>query len=69
MPFCWIAQAESFKNIPGSVDFKTHTRGLMLQKSGKCLNMYETLLNNGLYMVGVLPNIGKLVDFVKVSTF
>ena len=25
MPFCWIAQAESFKNIPGSVDFKTHT--------------------------------------------
>ena len=32
MPFCWIAQAESFKNIPGSVDFKTHTRGLMLQQ-------------------------------------
>ena len=24
MPFCWIAQAESFKNIPGSVDLK-HT--------------------------------------------
>lgn len=75
MPFCWIAQAESFKNIPGSVDLK-HTRGLMLQKCGECLKMYETLLNNGFKNVGVLPKHWKtrrfregfnfLVSFLKI---